>query len=518
MRTARTLFLSVLAVVLLTAASPAYGSGGAGSVPFPSEGLKHLHIRCDNTYESLDTGEDRWDWCSYDQLTLDEEEAAAFPMLNASLNAYSDQVKQTVTGDGKDIAAAVEEFSPEEALYSEAKLAVMRADSRVVSILQTGSGYMGGAHPDMWYITETISSESGTRLELEDVLNDPASLPGILAEEILKQIDRDMLIVPDVEAAIRDEMDPSDGSAGLSFTLSYDGITFWLSPYEFTAYAAGAYTIKLPFDVYPNLVKGEYQEVPDNYFITAAEKETVLLPRGKAYFTWYLGDGDEYDDRDLHLVSAGSASADPAKGRPDLISGGAFADTTFRIMSFQQDTRIMYLDGKTFFVLEALLENDYRDLHLYDITDPEKPVELPVIPRHFDRGVPNDPEKVYLSHKVDILSSYSAGRDFRFQPDGKAAPLSDWDDITCYGDPLVLTVKRVIYLPEVDESTLQKKDEIMVPAGAKLSFVRTDSVNTVDMRMEDGTVVRITQEGDGWPHSVNGIELEDLFDGMMFAG
>ena len=485
-----------------------------------TDSVEPVTVVIDSAYKPLETGEERWDWVNTETPSLDPDSAEKYPVLAEAIDSFSDELTALGESESADITAALEEFPSDEMFYSDTKLTVKRADSTAVSILERRESYMGGAHPSFWYETRTIDSVTGTVLDINDILNDPASLPGQLAPLVEETAGKDNLIVDSVEQVIKDEMDPQQEDYILNYTLSYDGITFWFSPYEMTSYAAGGIVVKMPYAEYPGLVKEEYAALPENYFLPVSETEQVRLPDGSAYFSWFMGEGDDYDERDLHLVTCPEYQLLPANSEKDRITASASSDITFRVTSFDPaDAYVMFVDGRTVFVYEASMVDDYSQLHLFDITDPGNASELPVIERYFGKGKPTDPKKVFLSHGVDILSTYTAGRYYSFDGTGTAAPLSDWDDIILYDESAYnITLKQDATLPKVDPATLEANGEISIPAGSKLTFVRTDSERTVDMKTEDGTEVRITQEGDGWPYTVNGIEIDDLFDGMMFAG
>ena len=51
-----------------------------------------------------------------------------------------------------------------------------------------------------------------------------------------------------------------------------------------------------------------------------------------------------------------------------------------------------------------------------------------------------------------------------------------------------------------------------------MTLLRTDNISVVDLSMEDGRIVRVEVSKDQYPYTVDGKEIEEVFDGMMFAG
>ena len=484
-----------------------------------ADSVDPITIAVTTDYEPLETGEERWDWVNTEIPSLDEETAEKYPVIAKAIGSFADELTALGKKEASDITAALEESPSDEMFYSDTKLTIKRADSTAVSFLERRESYMGGAHPNVWYETRTIDSATGTILDINDILNDPASLPGILAPLVEETAGTDQLIVDSVEQVIRDEMDPQKEDYKLDYTLSYDGITFWFSPYEMTSYAAGDVVVKLPYAEYPDLVKEEYAAVPENYFLPVSEYEQVLLPDGSAYFSWFWGEGEDYDERDLHMTTAADYSYKTVEEKKKSGAVSGLTDVSFKIRSYTNNAFLMQVDGKTFFIFEASMDDDYSQLHMFDISDPAAPKELPVMSRYFGKGNPSNPKKVYLAHGVDILSTYTAGRYYSFDGSGNALPLSEWDDIILYNPSMYnVTLKQDTGFPKVDPETLEAGEIVNLSKGTKLTFIRTDSEKTVDMQTEDGTVVRITQEGEEWPRTVNDIPTEDLFEGMMYAG
>ena len=98
------------------------------------------------------------------------------------------------------------------------------------------------------------------------------------------------------------------------------------------------------------------------------------------------------------------------------------------------------------------------------------------------------------------------------------APLSDYYEIDA---DITLTtlvpVKAEVVDLSKEEATGEEKE---IPVGTKLNFWRTNGTDTVDMRTDDmevGEAFRFKVEtSDG--QIVNGIKLDEAFDGTMFGG
>ena len=129
-----------------------------------------------------------------------------------------------------------------------------------------------------------------------------------------------------------------------------------------------------------------------------------------------------------------------------------------------------------------------------------------------------DPSKFALGTRMQLMSTYSGRRFYKVGEDGMPAPLTDLYEIDA---DITLTtlvpVKAEVVDLSKEEATGEEKE---IPAGTKLNFWRTNGTDTVDMRTDDmevGEAFRFKVEtSDG--QIVNGIKLDEAFDGTMFGG
>ena len=97
-------------------------------------------------------------------------------------------------------------------------------------------------------------------------------------------------------------------------------------------------------------------------------------------------------------------------------------------------------------------------------------------------------------------------------------PLTDYYTVP---NEIPLTCKHVLECNVVDPDTnLLTGDTTTIMAGMTCWICRTNGVDTVDLRLPDGTIVRVEigLSAGAWPQTVNGIILEEAFDGTLFGG
>ncbi len=447
-------------------------------------------------YRNVEGRDDILCWYEYSNLDLDTDE---YPALAQSLKQYEKDISTEILGDIDSFIDMAMEIEPQEDtwldLYSKSTISVPRADTNVVSLLNLRESYAGGVHPSYWYGTVTYDTATGRQLMLQDIVNDPDSLPDLLEEKILPDY-RDALIVEDVSDAIREEMNPNSEyySGGPSFCLEPDGIRFYFSPYELTAYASGGIDVKFLFQDYPDLVKTEYQEAASNSIVPVAQDEEFPLASGGTA-SWSIEPADDYAEQFNVVVKRGTLSR--------TVETWAYTFTGFKID----------VDGKELLAVESVSDNDWHMLHVFDLNTDGLP-EAIELPAHFATKSPTDSTRVRLSKRVDMLSTYSCERLYRFTGSGQVEPLEPWFHINFEG---VLTSKKEITAESVSEADGSSQGQKKIPAGTSFSFVRTDGETWVDMRIPDGTLVRLNVSSE-WPITVNGEDAQEVFDNMMFAG
>ncbi len=205
--------------------------------------------------------------------------------------------------------------------------------------------------------------------------------------------------------------------------------------------------------------------------------------------------------------------------------------------------------GRCYLYTESSSDNDYRYLDVFDLSG-EEPFHMGKSYNAFYGDVPLNPKDFILSDRMGLASTYLAHRHFSVGENGMPVPtghlcgdslndqisedavygdtlargsiyeggISDRDSIyegTIYESSTNVTAKR-----DVPAFTGQAFDEpYTIPSGTKLAFIRTDNQTFVDARDADGVQYRIFIDGrQDWPRTIDGIDLMEYFDGLVFAG
>ena len=202
---------------------------------------------------------------AWNSLKLSEDDEKKFPKLKKTFDTLNNEALKDakslmyeLTGAAKDLEG--DEYNP---LYLEGQSNVylQRADTMIVSFLEDVFVNSGGVHPDYHYITSNFNPQTGEKLVLTDVMKSLKGLPDILEGELC--IKYDYLNFGENQLwTIFNEYSPED----YNWTLDYQGITFWFSPYDIAAYAAGPLSVKIYFDEEPYIFNEEYTKAPSENF------------------------------------------------------------------------------------------------------------------------------------------------------------------------------------------------------------------------------------------------------------
>ena len=125
-----------------------------------------------------------------------------------------------------------------------------------------------------------------------------------------------------------------------------------------------------------------------------------------------------------------------------------------------------------------------------------------------------DPSCFTMDVRTNLLSTIPAFNDVQISPEGK---FIECNKEYYYQADYKLTAKKAITGVKTDAAGRETGESVTVNAGEKLTFYSTDLETYVTFRVGD-EFVRFYVNWKEWPQTVNGEDIEDLFDDMIFAG
>jgi len=445
----------------------------------------------------------------WQKLRLSEKHSKEYPSLSEAFDKYNEESLNDAKALMFEIAPLAKEMEGDEydPLYcgADAKVYMQRADKRIVSFLEGVEKYTGGIHPDYFWYGRNYSTDSGENIKLSDVLTDTKKLPSILEKKITEKYpDVAFFDLKDTFSKYKDDE--------FTWTIDYQGITFWFSPYEIASFAVGTLSAKIWFDEYPDMFNKVYVNAPENYVVTlpvGLDIEFDLIKDDKAKDSVYTEKIiDQYGSYNMLSVT---------------VNGKTFTDEISYAYDF--DVYLAHMGDKNYIYSDSLSDNDYHMLSTWDINgDTPKitqelfgtEVDYEWIEEGFEEGttythVFNNPEFLRLETRFEILGTRGGTATYKLSKKDGKPEMTDEAYTFNYGHD----VKTTIVL---DAKVLPEMEKTKLPIGTSLTPYQTDGKTFVDLKTENGSVVRLNIDVSDRPLKVNGIPEDECFENLLYAG
>ncbi|MBR3525557.1 MAG: DUF3298 domain-containing protein [Lachnospiraceae bacterium] len=426
-------------------------------------------------------------------LLLEEEHS---PALAAAVKELNDKWLQHVYGSEftKMKNEAVEMNSDPErtgvySFYDNIENTLTRSDPVVTSIVSYEDSYFAGAHGSFYFYPTILDSASGEKLSIYDVLEEgqTETLPELLDERLKNKYGADHFYDEDLAGRIRKKL---EDNGDLPFSLSYDSITFYFQIYELAPFAGGYQTVTLPFNVYPRLVRSRFTE--------AAEEYIVQIP---SYGIEIPGKDDEIYAA-FHLKQYRNAEI--------YMSLSGFEPYSETVEAYGVEYFLVHLKSADFIIADVRALENYEYIITYrlDSNGISRYKESDFL--GFWRHMPGDVQNVRLYGRRHYLSSYFVYKICYLVPDGSIV----CDDDFFYID--TTTTDTLVLKHDLTAHDLEG-NEVRLFEGAELAFFRTDADRWIDMKTSAGDVVRLYVDDSDWPQTIDGEDIQDIFENLYFA-
>ena len=436
------------------------------------------------------------------QIALDEASSEEYPELAKVFDRLNEQKETEFTDNYQTILEEAKDRYQEDPDYTGTftdteSYYVQRTDGHVVSVLGVHSGFGGGAHGFKSYIGMNYDPVSGSEWKLSDFVTDEELFKELVKEKIYSDF-------PEVEKDLTEEYFDETALDGMTWTAGCEGITCYFNEYTLGAYAIGDQTVMIPYAGNEELFVEMASAVPANYGIEFPLNNAAELGGRKVVVSGSL---DEYGSYGTVTISVDGAET-------------VFDDD---IYTYSIEPTYFRANGEEYLYLEYSSDNDYRMFDIYRLGEKPERIgtsDLATACRYMEEEsstgyfVMTDPENLMLSTRTQMLSTADGQRLYRVGADGMPEAKEPYFHIV---GERVLTTKEELTCEEVDEEG-NPMGSITVPAGTKMTLLRTDNVSVVDLSMEDGRIVRVEVSRDQYPYTIDGKNADAIFDGMMFAG
>ncbi len=450
------------------------------------------------------------------QIQLNTPEYSALKEAVAQYNYETELSWMTVMNDLKSWAREDYNSSVTEGYefwgpyVSEDEMYITRADDKALSAVTVNDWYSGGAHGMNGYSAVNFDTQTGKRLAIEDVITDTTALPGALANEIFEQYPhlettvQDMweMSMEDFLASYLTPLEEYDMTPEFTWTLGYEGVTFYFGAYEIGSYADGNQVVVLTYNEYPELFNKDYfTGVTQDYAV-----QIMPFWYGEEGFTDLNGDGV----MDMITIDGNYSSEYEMYTSINVtVNNNTYTHDDYY---YELTSYLVKANGNTYVYAERMSDSDYKAIVVFKVT--ESSVEFVGEVQGHITDFTNSAD-FGLEKRFDLLSTYYGQGRCYVGEDGMPVEKEDVYEIKLFVDtPIVSTVK--INAELVDENGNLIGETYEFPVGTEYRFLRTDGMTYVDMMTSEGNSCRLYTTPEG--ATVNGMDAWESFEMLYYAG
>lgn len=433
---------------------------------------------------------------------------AEYPALAEIVNTFNAAHAQTSQGYLDELEKfAVEDFAEygEESFWGpyvfENDMYLRRGDSQVLSVMTDNYEYTGGAHGGRYFNGYNFEVQTGKEILLEDVIVDKSRLAQALTAELMEKY-WEFEYTEDywmgmLESYISDE--PMEFKPEFTWTVEYDGVSFYFSNYELVTYAEGTQEVTLHCSEYPYLFNSRYFDSVEKNYVKNLTKE-----QWNAYEDI---DGNGQTDA-ISVVTKYDEDRYCIESYTVNVNNYGY---TFDTHAFELETYLVKAGEENYLYIQQTSESDWQCVNVYKIT----PDRVEYVGQ-FDGGMWSftNSDSFKIIRRVDLLGTYSIRVECQLGENGMPV----MDSKACDVD----SIMTIYSTTEITADLIDKDGKLLgesytFPAGSAFTFKRTDGTSYVDMQANYDQYCRFYVTP-GWPVTVNGMDATECFEELFYAG
>ena len=484
----------------------------------------HFEMLNDNYYSLYATNQ---------YFLADEKTSLRYPKLADALMQLKEQKEHNFDMatesllDSQQFMIETESYPIDLTDYTECR--VLRADNVLFSFIETNENYYGGAHGMYSVAGYAYDVETGKDLSFTDIVVDETKIRDLIAEKLDEEYGD--IFFDDIHTLI-DQYDFNS----LCWSISYFDVTLYFNPYDLGPYASGSQQVVFPFSEYADLFDEKYLSVPEQFVTQLSEYEQFCMDVNGDGKNEDIGLSSKYLEDDCLSV---------------LISVDG-KETDSDSWSYRIDTYLIKVQNKVYLYLFEHHENDYVTLKVYDfakedfVENDNANLYIPEKSNFEERDnisfcestspVFSNPGKVRMASRLETLSTYQGTKEYHVNESGMLVTDDDYYDVE-----VSFLIKTLEDIPcqIVSGEEMNTSESGTIPAGTfvKIISATEDKVFVVeaigyapdentDMYgfYEDDNTKYNTEEifciqlDEEFGNTLNGRDVWELFDGLMYAG
>ena len=463
----------------------------------------------------------------------DEETTLRYPELADALMQLKEQKEHNFDMatesllDSHQFMIETESYPIDLTDYTECR--VLRADNVLFSFTETNENYYGGAHGMYSVAGYAFDVETGENLSFTDIVVDETKIRDLIAEKLDEEYGD--IFFDDIHTLI-DQYDFNS----LCWSISYFDVTLYFNPYDLGPYASGSQQVVFPFSEYADLFDEKYLSVPEQVVTQLSEYEQFCLDVNGDGKNEDIGLSSKYLEDDCLSV---------------LISVDG-KETDSDSWSYRIDTYLIKVQNKVYLYLFEHHENDYVTLKVYDfakedfVENDNANLYIPEKSNFEERDnisfcestspVFSNPGKVRMASRLETLSTYQGTKEYHVNESGLLVTDDDYYDVE-----VSFLIKTLEDIPcqIVSGEEMNTSESGTIPAGTFVKIISAtedkvfvveaigyapDENNDMYGFYEDDNTQYNTEEifciqlDEEFGNTLNGRDVWELFDGLMYAG
>ena len=484
----------------------------------------HFEMLNDNYYSLYATNQ---------YFLADEKTSLRYPKLADALMQLKEQKEHNFDMatesllDSQQFMIETESYPIDLTDYTECR--VLRADNVLFSFIETNENYYGGAHGMYSVAGYAYDVETGKNLSFTDIVVDETKIRDLIAEKLDEEYGD--IFFDDIHTLI-DQYDFNS----LCWSISYFDVTLYFNPYDLGPYASGSQQVVFPFSEYADLFDEKYLSVPEQFVTQLSEYEQFCMDVNGDGKNEDIGLSSKYLEDDCLSV---------------LISvDGKETDSDSR--SYRIDTYLIKVQNKVYLYLFEHHENDYVTLKVYDfakedfVENDDANLYIPEKSNFEERDnisfcestgpVFSNPGKVRMASRLETLSTYQGTKEYHVNESGMLVTDDDYYDVE-----VSFLIKTLEDIPcqIVSGEEMNTSESGTIPAGTFVKIISAtedkvfvveaigyapDENNDMYGFYEDDNTQYNTEEifciqlDEEFGNTLNGRDVWELFDGLMYAG
>ena len=484
----------------------------------------HFEMLNDNYYSLYATNQ---------YFLADEKTALRYPKLADALMQLKEQKEQNFDMatesllDSQQFMIETESYPIDLTDYTECR--VLRADNVLFSFIETNENYYGGAHGMYSVAGYAFDVDTGKNLSFTDIVVDETKIRDLIAEKLDEEYGD--IFFDDIHTLI-DQYDFNS----LCWSISYFDVTLYFNPYDLGPYASGSQQVVFPFSEYADLFDEKYLSVPEQFVTQLSEYEQFCMDVNGDGKNEDIGLSSKYLEDDCLSV---------------LISVDG-KETDSDSWSYRIDTYLIKVQNKVYLYLFEHHENDYVTLKVYDfakedfVENDNANLYIPEKSNFEERDnisfcestspVFSNPGKVRMASRLETLSTYQGTKEYHVNESGMLVTDDDYYDVE-----VSFLIKTLEDIPcqIVSGEEMNTSESGTIPAGTFVKIISAtedkvfvveaigyapDENNDMYGFYEDDNTKYNTEEifciqlDEEFGNTLNGRDVWELFDGLMYAG